>query len=67
MNERALTELEKAQREHRIKTGTQFDEDACDGVALGGTSGQSRIKLSWIWLSAGGDENSPQMLEGSSF
>ncbi|KAF7973147.1 hypothetical protein HWV62_15919 [Athelia sp. TMB] len=63
MNERALTDHEKAQREHRIKTGKQFDEDACDGVPLEGTSGESRKKLSWIWMTAGGDNNSPEMIE----
>lgn len=66
LNERSLTEHEKAQREHRIKTGTQWDEDAHGGVLVQGTSGESRKKLSWIWLSASGDENSPEMLEGKS-
>ncbi|KAF7980030.1 hypothetical protein HWV62_40156 [Athelia sp. TMB] len=56
LNERTLTEHEKLQREHRIKTGGQFDEDAYDGVIVEGTSGESRRTLSWIWMSTQGDD-----------
>ncbi|KAF7976896.1 hypothetical protein HWV62_5451 [Athelia sp. TMB] len=56
LNEFTLTEHEKLQREHRIKTGGQFDEDTYDGVIVEGTSGESRCTLSWIWMSTQGDD-----------
>ncbi|KAF7974192.1 hypothetical protein HWV62_13237 [Athelia sp. TMB] len=61
LNERTLTEHEKAQREHRLKIGKPFDEDTYDGVPVDGTSGESRRTLSWIWMSSSGDEDSPEM------
>ena len=64
LNERALTEREKAQREHRIKTGKPLDDDSYEGVVVKGTSGESRRKLSWIWMSQAEDEDSPSMVEG---
>lgn len=65
LNERTLTDYEKAQREHRIKTGKPWDEDAYEGVVVKGTSGESRRKLSWIWMSISEDENSPDMIDGT--
>ncbi|KAF7983602.1 hypothetical protein HWV62_20507 [Athelia sp. TMB] len=63
LNERALTEREKAQREHRIKTGKPLEDDVYEAVVVDGTSGESRRKLSWIWMSQAEDEDSPSMVE----
>lgn len=67
LNERLMTEREKAEREHRISTGTQFDADALPGVPMTGTMGEGKRTLSWIWISFTGDENSPEMVEGEHF
>lgn len=65
LNERLMTDLEKAQREHRLATGTQVDHDALDGVPLVGGLGDGKRTLSWIWITfQGGDDNSPEMVEG---
>lgn len=64
LNERLMTENERAQREHRIRTGTQVDHDALGGVPLTGTLGEGKRTLSWIWVTFKGDEKSPEMIEG---
>lgn len=67
LNERTLSEREQLQREHRIRTGTQYDKDAHAGVILAGLLGEGKRKLSWIWMSAVGEEDSPEMIDGTSF
>ncbi|KZP05467.1 hypothetical protein FIBSPDRAFT_699250, partial [Athelia psychrophila] len=63
LNERLMTENKRAQREHRIRTGTQVDHDALGGVPLTGTLGEGKRTLSWIWVTFKGDEKSPEMIE----
>lgn len=67
LNERVMTDLEKAQREHRIRTGTAYDEDADEGIAITGLRGDGQRTLSWIWYLVSNDENSQEMIEGKSF
>lgn len=64
LNERVMTEVEKAQREHRIRTGTAYDEDADEGIPLTGLRGEGQRTLSWIWFLVNDDENSEEMIEG---
>jgi hypothetical protein len=64
LNERALTEHEKQERELRTVTGRRTADDTCEGVVVEGAIGKGRRKLSWIWMSVSGDENSLAMHEG---
>jgi hypothetical protein len=65
LNERALTEREKQEREQRTATGRQMADDVREGVVVEGALGEGRRKLSWIWMTVSGDENSPAMHEGN--
>lgn len=66
MNERLLTEQEKAQRQHRMAMGTQTDHDVLGGVPVTGTLGEGKRTLSWIWITFQGNDNdqSPEMVAG---
>ena len=54
LNERALTEHEKDDR----------DDDSLEGVAMTGALGDGRRTLSWIWFTVSNDKNSPDKHEG---
>lgn len=64
LNERALTEHEKEDRERRIATDTRVDDDSREGVVVAGAMGEGRRTLSWIWMTVATDENSPEMCNG---
>lgn len=65
LNERALTEHEKQEREQRTAAGHRMTDDAREGVVVNGALGEGRRTLSWIWLTVGNDEDSPAMHEGT--
>lgn len=50
LDERLMTECEKAEREHRIATGTQTDHDALGGIIVRGALADSKHSLLWIWI-----------------
>ncbi|KAF7969254.1 hypothetical protein HWV62_27842 [Athelia sp. TMB] len=63
LNERLMTEREKAERERRIATGKPTDQDTLEGVPVEGTLGDGKRTLSWIWILYSGEDNSPEMIE----
>jgi hypothetical protein len=65
LNERELTEGEKEQSVFRMAQGNQTADDSREGIPIEGTLGDGRRKLSWIWLTVGTDENSPEMHDGT--
>lgn len=65
LNERAMTEFEKAGREQRLAAGMQTDDDVREGVVLTGLLGDGTRKLSWIWLTINTADDSKEMHEGA--
>lgn len=64
LNERSMTEQEREQREHQVRTGTQVADDAREGVFIPGIRGEGKHTVSWIWMTVSSDDNSPEMIEG---
>jgi hypothetical protein len=65
LNERTLTKHEKVEREQRMATGHTTADDTREGVLVTGVRGEGKRTLSWIWLTVGGADDSPEMHEGS--
>lgn len=64
LNERELTDREKEERDFRICHGHYSADDSREGVVVQGALGEGRRKLSWIWMTVSGEENSAEMHEG---
>lgn len=64
LNERSMTDQEREQREHRVRTGTEVADDARDGVFIQGTRGEGKRTVSWIWMTVSKDDDSPEMIQG---
>lgn len=64
LNERLLTDQEKAEREHRVSNSTEHSDDMRDGVTITGTLGEGKKTLSWIWTSVPAGEDTPEMVAG---
>ena len=67
LNERALTEHEKQEREQRTAAGRRTSDDSREGVVVNGALSEGRRTLSWIWFTTSDDDNSPAMHEGLFF
>ncbi|KZP14615.1 hypothetical protein FIBSPDRAFT_979972 [Athelia psychrophila] len=62
LNERLLTDQEKAEHEHRVSINTEQSDDVREGVVITGTLGEGKKTLSWISTSVPAGEDTPEMI-----